>query len=196
MRDPTSTWPGPRGALLPFTLFILFILFILAAAASVASPVHAQDGPPLAVTVESDDSRVRAGTLRDAVSRVLDVSVVSLLDAGVERTRGTLAVVVARGGRSAQLFFQARAGRRQLVHVTAPDGEVGASWIAVAIADFVRRSLETDRWHIQSEVLDPFDGAIATPGPRNSEVIDPWADQSRGQPRNERPDALGRPHPR
>jgi len=165
---------------------------------SATGDARADDGLPLAVAVESADARLGAANVRRAVAQVLDVPIVSLLDADVERTRGTLAVVVARNGRSAQLFFQARAGRRQLTHVTAPAGERGASWIAVAVASFLRDSLRVDRWAIQSEVLDPFDGGMATPSPGNSEVIDPWAaeeDRRERQRRRESGSELGQPHP-
>jgi hypothetical protein len=152
------------------------------------------DDSPLAVAVESANSRIAAPRVREAVGRALNIPVVSLLDADVERTRGTLAVVVARDGRSAQLFFQARAGRRQLTHVAAPSGERGAAWIGLAVADFVRASLHPARWSVTSEVLDPFTPSDDPwPVPVTSEVLDPWADENR---ETEPAEALGRPRPR
>jgi hypothetical protein len=152
------------------------------------------DESPLAVAVESANAQIAAPRVREAVARALNIRVVSLLDAHVERTRGTLAVVVARDGRSAQLFFQARAGRRQLTHVAAPSGERGAAWIGLAVADFVRASLHRARWTVTSEVLDPFTRSDEPwPVPVTSEVLDPWATEERDQ---EPAEALGRPRPR
>ncbi len=172
-----------------FSVFVISIFL-----ASLWAGGARADEPPLAVTVESGTAHLAARRVRQAVAQALNIPVVSLLDAGVERTRGTLAVVVARDGRSAQLFFQPPAGRRQLTHVDAPSGERGASWLALAVAEFLRSSLNEPRWSVTSEVLDPFATSDEPwPTPATSEVLDPWAsDRGDREPANR----LSRPRPR
>ncbi len=186
------------------TKALLTVLSVFSLVLGAAGPVRAQRAgaaTPLAVSVESADSRVRPRAVRTAVARVLDVPIVSLLDVDADRSRGILVIVVARGGHIAQLYFQMPSGRRQLSRVTAPEGESGASWIAVAVAEFFRSPPPPAGWATASEVLDPFVPRVRSGAGRVvTEVLDPWAISARERPSPirgfESGDALGSPRPR
>lgn len=186
------------------TKALLTALSALSIVLGAAGPVRAQRAAAstaLAVSVESADPRVRPANVRAAVARVLDVPIVSLLDADVDRSRGMLVIAVARGGQTAQLHFQMPSGRRQLSRVTAPEGESGASWIAVAVAEFFRAPPPPAGWATASEVLDPFVPQVRSgAGSVASEVLDPWAISARARPgpirRFESGEALSSPRPR
>jgi len=185
------------------TKALLAALSVFTLVLGAAGPVTAQRAAvatPLAVSVESADPRVRPENVRAAVARVLDVPIVSLLDPDAGLSRGMLVISVARGGQVAQLHFQMPSGRRQLSRVSAPEGESGASWIAVAVAEFFRAPPPPAGWVIASEVLDPFVPQVRSGvGRVASEVLDPWAISARARPgpirRFESGEALSPPRP-